>query len=243
MADISYCPIELQDNSLNVANHLKVIADHGLGPADPTQSNQVFWKDKAAKWMISEGDARARLCANCEHYLNTSEITQCITDGPALGLKASALPLTPKWADIESRPVAFCTLYKITCSPLRTCDDQEPGGPMDDIKVKAIELANAVQEAGVDVEEIQTSLTKAVNQNVRKAMPYSKSNPPQWASKKSDAVQTVAIQVFNQTLKDTGSEEKARIASLAAMKNAEESFKKKVSKAVEEIIAGKYNLS
>lgn len=74
-------------------------------------------------------------------------------------------------------------------------------------------------------------------------MPYSKSNVPQWASKKSDAVQEVAIRVFNQTLKDTGSEEKARIASLAAMKNAEEAFKKKVSKTVEDIIKGKYNLS
>lgn len=72
---------------------------------------------------------------------------------------------------------------------------------------------------------------------------YSKTNVPQWASKKSDAVQKVAIEVFNQTFKDTGSEEKARIASLAAMKNAEESFKKKVSKAVEHIIKGKYNLS
>jgi hypothetical protein len=72
---------------------------------------------------------------------------------------------------------------------------------------------------------------------------YSKSNPPQWSNKKSDAVQEVAIRVFNQTLKDTGSEEKARIASLAAMKNAEEAFKKKVSKTVEDIIKGKYNLS
>lgn len=72
-------------------------------------------------------------------------------------------------------------------------------------------------------------------------MPYSKTNPPQWASKKSDAVQKVAIEVFNQTLKDTGSEEKARIASLAAMKNAEEAFKKnKVKKSVEEIIKSKY---
>ncbi len=72
-------------------------------------------------------------------------------------------------------------------------------------------------------------------------MPYSKSNPPQWASKKSDAVQEVAIRVFNQTLKDTGSEEKARIASLAAMKNAEESFKKgKVKKSVEDIFKAKY---
>lgn len=70
---------------------------------------------------------------------------------------------------------------------------------------------------------------------------YSKSNVPRWASKKSEAVQTVAIEVFNQTLKDTGSEEKARIASLAAMKNAEEANKKnKVKKAVEDIIKSKY---
>lgn len=74
-------------------------------------------------------------------------------------------------------------------------------------------------------------------------MPYSKDNPPQWASKKSAKIQEVAIRVFNQTLRDTGSEEKARYASLAAMKNAEESEKKaKVKKAatVEEIIKAKY---
>lgn len=70
---------------------------------------------------------------------------------------------------------------------------------------------------------------------------YSKSNVPTWASKKSEAVQRVAIEVFNQTMKDTGSEEKARIASLAAMKNAEESFKKdKVKKSVEDIMKAKY---
>jgi uncharacterized protein YdaT len=74
-------------------------------------------------------------------------------------------------------------------------------------------------------------------------MPYSKTNVPQWASKKSEAVQTVAIDVFNQTLKDTGSEEKARIASLAAMKNAEEAFKKnKVKKSVEALIKAKYTI-
>jgi uncharacterized protein YdaT len=75
-------------------------------------------------------------------------------------------------------------------------------------------------------------------------MPYSMSNVPQWASKKSKAVQRVAVDVFNQTLKDTGSEEKARIASLAAMSNAEEAYKKKkVSKSVEDILKAKYNLS
>ena len=115
----------------------------------------AFWEDKAKKWQTTEGDARGRLCANCEHYLNTSDIEACIVNGPALELKASALPLTPKWADIESRPVAYCTLYDITCSPVRTCDSQEMGGPIDDVKLKAIELVKAMQESGFDVTEFE----------------------------------------------------------------------------------------
>ena len=73
-------------------------------------------------------------------------------------------------------------------------------------------------------------------------MPYSfPNNVPQWANKKSDAVQKAAIEVFNSTYKDTNSEEKARIASLAAMQNAEKAFKKdKVSKSVEQILKQKY---
>lgn len=57
-------------------------------------------------------------------------------------------------------------------------------------------------------------------------MPYSMDNPPQWAKKKSKSVQKTAIEVFNSTYKETNSEEKARIASLAAMKNAEKSVSK-----------------
>ena len=57
-------------------------------------------------------------------------------------------------------------------------------------------------------------------------MPYTSSSPPQWSKKKSKAVQKVAIDVFNETFDKTGSESKARRASLAAMKNAETSFSK-----------------
>ena len=65
-------------------------------------------------------------------------------------------------------------------------------------------------------------------------MPYSKDNPPQWASKKSAKVQEVAIRVFNENIKAGKSESEARIASLAAMKNAEEAKAKKsgVTKAI-----------
>jgi hypothetical protein len=149
-----YCPLPLQNNKLNVKNHLKTIKEHGLGPADPRQSNMEFWQDKAKKWQTTEGDARGRLCANCEHYMNTSEIEDCIVNGPALNLKASALPLTPKWADVESRPVAYCVLYDITCSPVRTCDSQEMGGPIDDVKYKAIKLAQSVNET-IDIGEFE----------------------------------------------------------------------------------------
>jgi hypothetical protein len=141
------CPLPLQNNKLNVKNHLKTIKEHGLGPADPRQPNTAFWQDKAKKWQTTEGDARGRLCANCEHYLNTTEIEDCIINGPALELKASNLPLTPKWADIESRPVAYCMLYDITCSPVRTCDSQEMGGPIDDAKYHAIKQAQALNQS------------------------------------------------------------------------------------------------
>ena len=38
---------------------------------------------------------------------------------------------------------------------------------------------------------------------------YSMKNVPQWASKKSKAVRRVAVDVFNQKMKYTGSEEKS----------------------------------
>lgn len=57
-------------------------------------------------------------------------------------------------------------------------------------------------------------------------MPYTTENPPRWASRKSKAVQKVAIEVFNTTLKDTGDETKAQRASMKAMSLAEKSFKK-----------------
>ena len=58
-------------------------------------------------------------------------------------------------------------------------------------------------------------------------MPYKYPDKvPSWAKNKSESVQKTAIEVFNNTLKETDSEEKARIASISAMKNKE----KKVSK-------------
>ena len=73
-------------------------------------------------------------------------------------------------------------------------------------------------------------------------MPYSFPNKiPQWASKKTPAVQKVAITVFNSTLKDTGDEQKALQAGLAAMKN-KESQDAKVNKSAEHSLSVRTSL-
>ena len=148
---MDYCPLPLQNNKLNIKNHLKTIKLYGLGPADPRIPNNQFWRDKAERWDVTEGDARGRLCANCEHFLQTTKIKDCIDSTPAKKFKTSMVD--PSIVDIESKPVAYCMLYEITCSPTRTCDSQELGGPIDDVKYEAIKTAQAVNNSGFDFEE------------------------------------------------------------------------------------------
>ena len=131
--ELDNCPLALQSNSLNIKNHLSTIENHGLGPADPRQPNEEFWKQKAMKWMTTEGLARGRLCANCEYYNNTSEIEDCIAAGPAYDFKTSSV--SPDLVDIEDHPLAYCMKFDITCSPTRVCDEQEMGGPVDDARM------------------------------------------------------------------------------------------------------------
>lgn len=258
--NLNSCPVALQDNAINASNHLKTIAEQGLGPADPTQPSTAFWQAKAQLWGISEGDARARLCANCEHYICTTEIQQCIDNGPAKSIKASSLPLTPKWKDVESKPVAFCSLFDITCSPLRTCNQQELGGPIDDLKFSALKLSEVISKDEIDAEEILSVMksSKAINKAAAakgKPMPYSyPNNVPTFAKNKKADLQKRVIQLFNETLARTDSEDQARRAALAFMSNYEakygdatdkrlkKSTQEEIQKSLVELIKSKYNL-
>ena len=104
--------------------------NHGLGPVDPREPNNEFWKEKAMHWLTTEGLARGRLCANCEYYINTSDV-----------------PTTPKLADVEEHPVAWCKKFDITCSPTRTCNEQEMGGPIDDERMKSMEFEDPFKDS------------------------------------------------------------------------------------------------
>ena len=144
--ELDVCPLPLHSNSLNIKHHLKAIEYDGLGPGNPTIPNDEFWQDKATKWNVPIGDARGRLCSNCRFYVNATVIKDCIAALPAKDLKASGLPLTPKWKDIESTPQAYCTLLDITCSPVRTCDHQLMGGPIDDEKMQLPQYKDVLTE-------------------------------------------------------------------------------------------------
>lgn len=144
--DFKGCPPAILDTKINVKGHLKAIADKGLGPADPTQPNDDFWNQKARNFGVLQGDARGRLCCNCKFYINTTQVKEWIMNTDTRNLKASDLPLKPKWKDIESFPQAYCTLLDITCSPIRTCDFQLMGGPVDDDKFQLPEYKALMDE-------------------------------------------------------------------------------------------------
>lgn len=120
------CPVSSVYAEVNLANHLQCIKLANLGPADPRQPSVAFWDDKMIRWKVREGEARSRLCMNCEEYDDSPEIIDCIKSGQGGTLKASDVDST--WADIPGMPTGNCNRWNITCSALRTCDDWEPVG-------------------------------------------------------------------------------------------------------------------
>lgn len=137
MADL--IPVCLAFSELNLKNHLTCIEYADLGPADPREPSTEYWNRKMQKWQVTEGTARTRLCMNCAHYNNDPEIVAIIPATPGGQLKASDLPVTPKWADIEGMPAAVCSRWSITCSALRTCDDwEDPNYDEDNVNIQFV---------------------------------------------------------------------------------------------------------
>lgn len=155
MADI--CSPCTRYKDINIANHLAAIQYANLGPPDPRESNEVFWLAKAEKWEVLEGTARTRLCMNCAHYKNDPETLDCVAEGPGGQMAPSELPLTPPWADIEGMPGAVCTLWGITCSALRTCDDwEDPNLDEDNANIWFRDEDEYKEELGIEeVEPVQ----------------------------------------------------------------------------------------
>ena len=72
------CPVCTIHPGVNSANHLQCIQIANLAPADPRQSSDEFWRNKATLWRVEEGEARTQLCMNCKHYDDSPENQKCI---------------------------------------------------------------------------------------------------------------------------------------------------------------------
>lgn len=116
------CPVATHDDAVNLQNHLVAIKVANLGPPDPLAPSDAYWSYMAEKWLVSTDEARVRQCQNCEYYNNSPKILDCVKSST---LKASDLPVEPKWADVAA-PSGYCTKYDITCTSIRTCASWEP---------------------------------------------------------------------------------------------------------------------
>ena len=132
------CPNCIIDASVNRQNHRYAIANAMLGPANPSLPNADFWKELAKRWEVGLPDALSRRCVNCEHYIDTKEVQDCIQRHGKFDITS----LGSAFKDMGDAS-GYCTLYDITCTASRVCVDWETGGPVTTTK----EGEKAMEEA------------------------------------------------------------------------------------------------
>lgn len=119
------CPDCIIDSSINREHHRYAIKNALLGPADPSLPNARYWQDLARRWKVGLPDALARRCVNCEHYVDTKVVRDCIDRHGKFDITS----LGSSFKDMGDAS-GYCTLYDITCTESRVCVDWEPGGPI-----------------------------------------------------------------------------------------------------------------
>lgn len=119
------CPLATVDPQVNLINHRYTVRVANLGPPDPSQPNDEYWQSMADKWEVGIDDARTRLCSNCEHYIYTEEMQDCMRKHDNI----TPDMVGPGWVDTNDSG-GWCNLYNITCTAHRTCVDWEEGGPI-----------------------------------------------------------------------------------------------------------------
>ena len=119
------CPTATQDIKVNLKNRQKAIDDHGYGPADPSQPNNKFWKQKMDMWKVDElSEVKNMLCGNCAAFDITSKTLDCISEG--IGSEDD-----PE-STIKAGKLGYCKFLKFKCASKRTCDGWVTGGPITD---------------------------------------------------------------------------------------------------------------
>ncbi len=119
------CPAATQNIKLNLKNRQKAIDEYGYGPADPSQPNNKFWKEKMDMWKVDElSEVKNMLCGNCAAFDITSKALDCISEG--IGSEED-----PE-STIKAGKLGYCKFLKFKCASKRTCDSWVTGGPIED---------------------------------------------------------------------------------------------------------------
>lgn len=97
-------------------NRAMAVEEWGYGPQTPSLAkgaNKPFWAQMARAWGVEEGEARRRMCVNCE-YFKACEGTQEMLE---------AIPLGPGDESAGSR--GYCKEHEFACASMRTCKSWE----------------------------------------------------------------------------------------------------------------------
>lgn len=137
-----HCPVGTMYPDVNTSNHIVAVEYANYGPAEARDSNPEFWDKKQELWMVSEGEARMRVCASCKHVDRSPETQDCIIDGPVGEWDESSLPVDPKFVDVEGMPVWYCKRWNMTVIPIRVCDhwEKEDEGEGEEDEYKGLEV-------------------------------------------------------------------------------------------------------
>ena len=115
----------------NITNRDNVVKNWRLGPVKasviPTE-NSEYWLDMAKVWAVSEVEARAMLCANCEYYMNYKDMQ----------VEMNSIPLDQ--FDLDGGGRGFCEKFDFICHNLRTCQAWEDKVDMEEMSDEAMKL-------------------------------------------------------------------------------------------------------
>jgi len=122
------CPLATQDPIENLQNKAEAIHNEkkAYGPMDPTLPNVPFWEEKAQVWGISPGEARGRICSNCEYFDESQKTQDCVKNGATL-ISIEALRNLTGW-NCHAGRLAYCGKHKFIADELRVCNGWEAKG-------------------------------------------------------------------------------------------------------------------
>lgn len=129
-----HCPVATTDVSVNTKNRDLAIKNHGYGPMNPDDDNDLFWEGIGDLWDISVENAQSSRCGNCAAFIQTPEMLSCIEKH--LGLDEDYSDKGKESMQVNraktrmASGLGYCQLFAFKCAAERVCRAWVHGGPI-----------------------------------------------------------------------------------------------------------------